>query len=127
MAKNHRGTGERVHVTAAAARTSGVLTRESQFTGVPITNALNGARYALAITGEWEIPFVSGALKGDDVWISQDGLNTVSRTAHNAAAPATTDYVGRVTGVPGDAASKAVGDAAPPAGKMIVALDPGRN
>jgi hypothetical protein len=126
MAKNYRGTGDRVHVTAAAARTSGTIVREAQFTGVPITNAPLNGRYALAIAGEWELTLVGGAAKGDDLFITiADG--TLARAAHNAAPPAGTEFIGRITGIPTDSAAKGATEAAPPAGKMWARLDPGRN
>jgi predicted RecA/RadA family phage recombinase len=102
MAKNYRSPGEVVVVTAAAARTSGSLVRESTFVGIAQTTAATGTRYGLMIVGEHEIPFVTGAVKGSQVSISTDGNNTVAVAAPGTALGNGTVYVGRVTGVLGD-------------------------
>lgn len=123
--KNYRGTGDRVIVNASAARLSGQLVRESQWVGVCETDAASGQRVALRVRGEFEIPFVASSVKGDDVYISTDGLNTISRVAAGAARPASTQYVGKVSAVPGDTNTGTATEQAPAAGSMWVRLQGG--
>ena len=128
MAKDARSDGRRVTVTAAAARTSGSLVYEAQMVGVCMTDAVLGGRYALAIEGVFEVPLAASAAKGDQVFISQDGNNTVGRAAVKTAIGAGNVYVGRVVGIPGDPDSQDTtfsgfnASAYPAAGNMLVKL-----
>jgi predicted RecA/RadA family phage recombinase len=121
MAKNYRGTGERATVTAAAARVSGQLVYEQQLAGIAETDAAITTRYALRIAGEVDVPLATGAAKGDDVFISTT-TQAVTRAARGTAAVAGTVLCGRVTGIPGDAASGLAAEPAPKAGRMLMRL-----
>jgi predicted RecA/RadA family phage recombinase len=105
MAKNYRSTGERVIVVAAAPRTSGTAYVEQNWAGIAQTDAASGARYALRVTGEFEIPFIASSVKGDQVIIN-DTTFALTRAAAGTAAPAGGSRIlGKVTAVPGDGIS----------------------
>jgi predicted RecA/RadA family phage recombinase len=121
--KNYRSTGARVVVTASAARTSGQVVNESGWPGVCETDIASGARGALRVSGEFEIPTIASVAKGDDVYISTDGLNTLSRVASGGAHPASTLYLGRVSATPADPnAGSTAANVAPPSGFIWVIL-----
>lgn len=121
--KNYRSTGSRVVVTASAVRTSGQLCIESGWPGVCETDAANGARVALRVAGEFEIPTIASVAKGDDVYISTADGVTTSRVATGGAHPASTLYVGRVSATPADPnAGISAANVAPPSGFIWVIL-----
>jgi predicted RecA/RadA family phage recombinase len=102
MAKNHRSSGKRIDVTAAAARVSGQLVFEEGLVGVAQTDALQGQSYAIDTETVYDVPLVVGAVVGNQVLLSIDGLNTISVAARGTAIPAGSAYVGRVVGIPGN-------------------------
>jgi predicted RecA/RadA family phage recombinase len=122
MAKNRRGAGERVHVVAAAGRTSGTPVIEQNLAGVPETDAATSARYALRIVGEYEVAFIASSVKGDRVDINLT-TNALTRVAAGGAVANGTRPFATVTAVPGDGPT---GDATqePKTGKMWIKLLP---
>lgn len=110
--KNLRHTGERLTLTAAAARTSGVPCVEAGFHGIPYVNAAIGDRYALVIAGVQELALIGGAAVGNTVFINTTtGALTVA--AKGTAAAGGTEAFGRVIAIPGTTDG-------PPAGQMWV-------
>jgi len=54
MAKNFKYSGKRIHITSLSADvSSGALTREQGFIGIPLNNALAGTTVAFALQGVW--------------------------------------------------------------------------
>jgi len=70
MALVKRGSGDRVHLTATAARTSGVPSVESGFAGVPATTAAIGEHYSHMLTGEFEFVDPGGSSLGAVVYLT---------------------------------------------------------
>lgn len=114
--KNLRHSGERLTLTAAAARTSGVPCVEAGFHGIPYTDAGPTGdvprRYALVVEGVQEHPLIGGAAVGNTVWINVT-TGALSVTAKGAAIPAGTEQFGKVIAIPGTTDG-------PPAGQMWV-------
>lgn len=81
---------DRIPVTAAAARTAGVPVVEETFAGFPVTDAAPGAQYILDIEQKVrDIPTISGAAKGDIVFIDETTHALTRRTAASIVAQAT--------------------------------------
>lgn len=120
MAKNYRGTGDRVIVVAGGTRTSGTAYVEQNIAGVAETDAASGARYALKTAGEFEVPFIASSTKGDLVHINATTF-ALTRTAFGTAGGSGTRPFGIVTAVPGDGITN---DATkePVTGKMWIKL-----
>jgi predicted RecA/RadA family phage recombinase len=83
---NHRGTGERVEVRAAAPRLSGAAVVEQDFQGFAYTSAAQDARYAVCLLGEYEMPLLASAAVGDIVYIGLTDFR-LARVANGSAAP----------------------------------------
>lgn len=117
MAKTKRiPAGAPIPAKAAAARTSGVPCVEDGFVGIPKTNAIVDAVYALDIEQDVaDLPLVSGAQVGQTIHILvADG--TLSVTNKGTAGGAGTVPLGRVVAVPNDPRT----DPAPKTGRMHV-------
>jgi predicted RecA/RadA family phage recombinase len=105
MALNYRGGSahpKSTVVTAAAARSSGAAVVEQGIAGVAATSAASGVKYALWHSqGEFELPFITGAVKGWRVLIN---TTTMALTAQAPGGTVTAPNVlfGVVTAVPGD-------------------------
>lgn len=110
--KNLRHAGERLTVTAAAARISGVPCMEAGFHGVPYTSAALNTRYALVIEGVQEHPLIGGAAVGNTVHITV-ATGALSVTAKGVVGGAGTEPFGKVIAIPGTTDG-------PPAGQMWV-------
>lgn len=110
--KNLRHQGERLTLTAAAARTSGVPCVEDGFHGIPYVDAAIGDRYALVIEGVQEHPLIGGAAVGNTVHIDTT-TGALSVTAKGVAGGAGTEAFGKVIAIPGTTDG-------PPAGQMWV-------
>lgn len=111
MAKNQRGHGLRVRITASAARTSGQLVYEDGFHGVIPVDIANGARGELDISQtEYEVDLLAGADPGEPVYITVAGALTLTA--------GTSRLVGVVTANPTVEPDKV------PAGKMWMLILP---
>lgn len=110
--KNLRHPGERLTLTAAAARTSGVPTVEAGFHGIPYTDAAIGDRYALVIEGVQEIALISSSAVGDTVFINLTSF-ALTRAAKGTSTPGGTEAFGRIVAIPGTTDG-------PPTGQMWV-------
>lgn len=110
--KNLRHPGDRVTLTAAAARTSGVPTVESGLHGIPYTDAAIGERYALVIDGVQELVLIGGAAVGNTVHINTTTF-AMSVTAKGVAGAGGTEPFGKVVAIPGTTDG-------PPTGQMWV-------
>jgi predicted RecA/RadA family phage recombinase len=125
MAKNHRSSGKRIDVVAAAARTSGQLVFEEGLVGVAMTDAATGQSYAIDTEEVYDVPLVTGAVVGNQALISTDGNNTISVAARGTAIATGTAYVGRVVGIPGNGLGANPVNPPPLAGFMSVKLAAG--
>jgi predicted RecA/RadA family phage recombinase len=116
MAKNYRGTGSVVRIkSAAAAVTAGSPKVEGGFHGVVANTAAIGGSYSLHITGEHEVDFVSSAVQGSTVYITDaTGALTLSGAAGKR-------IFGKVSAVPG-ASNTGTYLKEPASGKMWVIL-----
>ena len=116
MATNYRGTGDVVRIrSAAAAVTAGTPKVEGGFHGVPQTTVATGGTYSLAITGEHEVTFVTNAVQGSTVYITDaTGALTLSSGTGKRV-------FGKVSAVPG-ASSTGTYAKEPASGKMWVIL-----
>jgi hypothetical protein len=116
MAKTYRGTGDVVRIkSAAAAVTAGTPIVEGGFHGVPQTTVASGGTYSLAITGEHEVSFVTSAVQGSTVYITDaTGALTLSSGTGKRV-------FGKVSAVPG-ASSTGTYAKEPASGKMWVIL-----
>jgi len=63
------GPDSRVTVIAAAARTAGQAVVEQNWAGFAESTTESGEPYTLAVLGEYEVPFITGAKVGDEVYI----------------------------------------------------------
>jgi predicted RecA/RadA family phage recombinase len=117
--KNYRGTGDRVHVIAGAARTSGQAVVETNLHGFAETSAAINAGYSLRLTGVFEIDFIASSVVGDVVLIN-DTTNALTRVAYDAAVSAGTRAFAKVVGVPN--ATPPINVPVPVTGKMWIKL-----
>lgn len=117
--KNYRGTGEKVHVIAGAARTSGQAVVETNLHGFADTSAANTAAYSLRLEGMYEIDFIASSVVGDVILIN-DTTNALTRIAYDAAVSAGTRAFAKVVGVPN--ASPPANMPVPVSGKMWIKL-----
>jgi hypothetical protein len=136
VALNKRGLGKRINVTAAAARTSGQAVVEQGWAGFAETTTpdpntefsqytAQDMQYVLDTEGEWEVPFISGAVIGDSVYIGTSTF-AMAVVAAQAAAPtiaanAVVLLFAKVTAVPGGLPN---GQPEPATGLMWIALQP---
>jgi predicted RecA/RadA family phage recombinase len=96
MAKNYRGTGSVVRIKSAAANvTAGDPKVEGGFHGVVANTASAGSAYSLHIAGEHEVPFVSSAVQGSTIYIT-DSSGALSLTGAVGKR-----IFGKVSAVPG--------------------------
>lgn len=117
--RNLRTDGNRIDVTAAAARTSGVPCVEAGFAGFPYTDAIVGQIYALDIAQSVkELALIGGAAVGNSVHIT-DATGALTVTAFGTAGAVGTRLFGRVVAIPTDPAKHG-----PPAGAMWVIQGP---
>lgn len=116
MANNYRGTGSVVRIkSAAAAVTSGNPKVEGGFHGVVANSAAVGAAYSLYIDGEHEVTFVTSAVQGSTVYITDaTGALTLSSGSGKR-------IFGKVSAVPG-ASNTGTYLKEPASGKMWVIL-----
>lgn len=98
--KNYRSKGERIQVTAGATRTSGQAAIDNNWAGFAVKDAASGAKYDLAVTGEFEIAFISSSVIGDTICINESTL-ALTRVAFDSAIPASTRAFAKVSAVPG--------------------------
>lgn len=122
MATNYRGSGERVTVKAGAARTSGVAAVDENIAGFPITSAAKEALYAMALEGEWEIPSIAEAVKGDRVDVV-DASSALVRVTYGGAVATGNRKFATIVAVPGDGETTDVTQA-PKTGFMWIKLLP---
>ena len=127
MATNYRGGSahpKSTIVIAAAPRTSGQAVVEQGFAGFAATSAASGAKYALWHSqGEFEVPFITGAVKGSRVIINGTSFALTQQAAGGAAPTAPNAVLGVVTAVPGDGPDSNP-NKEPLAGKMWLELAP---
>jgi hypothetical protein len=123
------GPAGRVVAVAAAARTAGTAVVEGGWAGFVENTAPTGARYTLAVLGEFEIPAIAEAAVGDTVFINTATfVLTRSAPIHTATYPAGTIPFGKVTAIPGSgqfpAGASPGAASSPPAGKIWISLFP---
>jgi len=129
MLNKRREHVSRVEVTAAAARSSGAVIIEQQFPGVTETSPATGDKYALDIGqlgGEYEVPFITGAVKGDTVLMDTTTFALTRQSAFQAISAGLVAFA-KVTAVPGDGPDSSdlnTPTQEPLAGKMWIALLP---
>ena len=127
MATNYRGGSahpKSTIVNAAAPRTSGQAVVEQGIAGFAATSAAAGAKYALWHSqGEFEVPFITGAIKGARVIINGTSFALTQQAPGGAAPTSPNAVLGIVTAVPGDGPDSNP-NKEPLAGKMWVELVP---
>jgi len=116
MAKNYRGTGSVVRIKSAAATvTAGSPKVEGGFHGIVANSASTGGAYSLHISGEHEVDFVTSAVQGSTVYITDaNGALTLSSGSGKR-------IFGKVSAVPG-ASNTGTYLKEPASGKMWVIL-----
>lgn len=100
MALNHIGSGQRITVKAAAARTSGVPMVEHNIHGIPETSPAENELYALMVEEEWVIPFITSSVQGDVVDIN-NSTKALTRRAYGGAPATGTRPFATIVAVPG--------------------------